>query len=489
MNQQKVNVYHFFQVNEVLFYLINLFLFIGLSIYTVKDVTKYFVPLGIADILSLVILVILVALVIAGKLNRNTAMAIVLIISIFNFQISALVHSSAGGNISLQIAITTFISLIFASLAAFMVSKHMALGVGAVTLVFFIGMSLMYQDVRMIDDMVFYSVIIVGYSIVMYYYRNSLESLAQALYNSYQTVKKQKVELELLKEKAERINEANRPFVIFGRNTSGLVHDFKNDIGLLDSSRQLLRMKIQKGQTVDESDISELDQHISRLSDRVEIIKYVVSASQFRNDEDIPIKKLINAALYPFRLTNDLRSRIVFEGKVEGDPVIRASRYRLVQILENLVRNSCEAIVDHQDSQILDEDWESAPENGSIERLFQDQKRLGKVIVEGRQIGEVIFLAVQDNGPGISFCLDSDGEDCMKIAKFEIGKTTKSYGSGIGMVSVIESVEQLKGAMRILSGVSGTRIEIILPAHEQVRMLPSVMESLGFSPGTERDSR
>jgi signal transduction histidine kinase len=497
MKKEQVNVSHFFQVSEVLFYLTNLFVFIGLVIYTVKDVTNYFIPLGIADISVLVLQIVLLILVFAGKLNRNSAMAILMILAIFVFQLTAFVVSSAGGNVALQISITTFISLLFASLAAFTVSKYMALAVGGINLLFFISITLIYQEQRMMEDLVFFSVIIVGYSIAMYYYRHSLESLAEGLYGAYQTVKRQKFELEVLKEKADQINEANRPFVVFGRNTSGLVHDFKNDIGLLDSSRQILRMKLSSGREVGLEDIEDLERQILRLSERVETVKFVVSASSFREAEQIPVAKLINAAVYPFRLTLDLKNRILFDEAVEGDPAIEAPRHRLVQILENLIRNACEAIVDHQAilSEASDEDAgaDADPDLSasgdapgavladSVDRLMEEQARLGRVRVEGRMIDKAVFLAVEDNGPGMGFCAACEGENCLECAEFEIGKTTKPYGSGIGMVSVIEAVQQLRGTMRILSRLGrGTRVEILLPGNELVRLSEDLVRALGF---------
>jgi hypothetical protein len=129
--------------------------------------------------------------VFSGKINRNYAMAILLFLSIFLFQLTAFVHSADGGNVSLQISITTFISLLFASLAAFAVDKYLALVVGGVNLIFFLTtITLVFQDRRMMDDLVFFSMIIVGYTIAMYYYRHSLEILADGLYRSYKTVKK-----------------------------------------------------------------------------------------------------------------------------------------------------------------------------------------------------------------------------------------------------------------------------------------------------------
>jgi uncharacterized membrane protein len=97
MKREKVEVSQFFQVSEPLYYLTNLFIFIGLIIYTVQDVTDYLVPLGIADIVVLVLQLVLLLLVFSGKLNRNYAMAILLFLSIFLFQLTAFVHSADGG--------------------------------------------------------------------------------------------------------------------------------------------------------------------------------------------------------------------------------------------------------------------------------------------------------------------------------------------------------------------------------------------------------
>ncbi|WP_041401646.1 ATP-binding protein [Salinispira pacifica] len=483
MQHDKVNVSSFFQVSEILFYLTNLFIFIGLVQYTVRDMQNVMIPLGIADLVVIIIQVLLLILVFAGVINRNTAMAALLFLSIFLFQLSAVVNNNLGGNVDLQIAITTFISLLFASLAAFTVSKYMALGIGAVNLLFFIGTSLYYESARMMNDLVFFTTIILGYTIAMYYYRHSLESLAESLYDSYRLVKKQKIELELLKDKAEKINEVNRPFVVFGKNTSGLIHDFKNDLGTLGASGQLLKMKIRQNKAVTLEDIEDLEEHIGRIDSRVETIKYVVSASNHRDMEDIPLKRLINATLYPFRLTADLKNRIIFDELVHGEPEVRASRYRLVQILENLIRNSCEAIVDEQDRrQLFEIEDERADIPESIEEMLQNQERLGKVRVEARPVEAAVLLAIEDNGPGFSMCRDCESSNCIDCMEFEIGKTTKDYGSGLGLVSVIEAVSAMKGAMRI-SAVKpqGARVEILLPQEPSRPLSQEFVVSMGFS--------
>lgn len=483
MQHDRVNVSSFFQVSEILFYLTNLFIFIGLVQYTVRDMQNVMIPLGIADLVVIIIQVLLLILVFAGVINRNTAMAALLFLSIFLFQLSAVVNNNLGGNVDLQIAITTFISLLFASLAAFTVSKYMALGIGGVNLLFFIGTSLYYESARMMSDLVFFTTIILGYTVAMYYYRHSLESLAESLYDSYSLVKRQKVELELLKEKAEKINEVNRPFVVFGKNTSGLIHDFKNDLGTLGATGQLLKMKIRKDRTVTLDDIEELEKHIGRINSRVETIKYVVSASSHRDSEDIPLKKLIHATLYPFRLTADLKNLIIFDELVHAEPVVHASRYRLVQILENLIRNSCEAIVDEQERRQLFELEDGRTEiPESIEEMMQNQDRLGRVRIEARPIESAVILCVEDNGPGFSMCEDCEAGNCMDCMEFEIGKTTKEYGSGLGLVSVIESVTAMNGAMRI-SPVKprGARVEILLPQEPSRPLSQEFIVSMGFS--------
>jgi hypothetical protein len=49
------------------------------------------------------------------------------------------------------------------------------------------------------------------------------------------------------------------------------------------------------------------------------------------------------------------------------------------------------------------------------------------------------------------------------------------------MVSVMEAVDQLRGAIRIVSGDGGTRVEILLPAGPDEELSAGLLGNMGFS--------
>ena len=79
------------------------------------------------------------------------------------------------------------------------------------------------------------------------------------------------------KQRLEALARNNQPFVEFGRNVSGIVHDFKNDLGLFSMFGQLLR--INRGDPISEQQIVEYEGYVQRLSGRIERILAVTRVS------------------------------------------------------------------------------------------------------------------------------------------------------------------------------------------------------------------
>ena len=109
------------------------------------------------------------------------------------------------------------------------------------------------------------------------------------------------------------------------------------------------------------------------------------------------------------------------------EQVIRADRERILQVFSNLVGNAIRF----------------TPEGGSI------------TVGAERHADEVAFF-VEDTGPGIA------PENLERV--FEPLFSTKSFGTGLGLPTVKQIVEQHGGSIRIESQVGqGTRVLIRLP--------------------------
>ncbi len=116
--------------------------------------------------------------------------------------------------------------------------------------------------------------------------------------------------------------------------------------------------------------------------------------------------------------------------QVDGDP------NQLRQVFMNLVRNAQEAVLDEE----------------------QEPQRRPRIHVEMRCKETQVIVVVRDNGPGIPGDVEVD-----RI--FEAFYTSKAQGTGLGLPTVQQIVQDHGGAVRVaLTGPQGTTFEVRLPA-------------------------
>ncbi|MDA3951525.1 MAG: hypothetical protein PF508_20120, partial [Spirochaeta sp.] len=138
----------------------------------------------------------------------------------------------------------------------------------------------------------------------------------------------------------------NQPFVEFGRNVSGIVHDFKNDLGLFSMFGQLLRMN--RGEPISERQTTEYEGYVQRLSERIERILAVTRISQANEVRSVEINGLLKSVLYVFQSNLDFKRVVHFSIDIPDERVeVVSYPAEIVSIVENVVRNSCEALVEH----------------------------------------------------------------------------------------------------------------------------------------------
>ena len=112
--------------------------------------------------------------------------------------------------------------------------------------------------------------------------------------------------------------------------------------------------------------------------------------------------------------------------------VVRADRQKIVQVLENLVRNSLDALA-------------TKPVNGVPPTVW----------IESRSTREASVLVVRDNGPGIK------AQDLAKV--FDPFFTTKDVGKGMGLgLTVCQGIMQAIGGKITVQSESGKFCEFLL---------------------------
>lgn len=257
-------------------------------------------------------------------------------------------------------------------------------------------------------------------------------------------------EKRLLEERAKE----DQPFIEFGRNVSGVVHDFKNDLGLFSMFGQLLEMN--RDEPITDQTLNEYRGYVNRLSERIERILAVTRLSRSAGVKTFDVADLINSVLYVFQSNLEFKRNINFSVNVPAEATyVTSNPAEIVAIVENVVRNSCEALVDMYGS--------------SEEAVSQAFVTVTCTVGDG-----VVTLMITDNGPGIPECFDCPHDNCLDCPVFRIGRTTKPGGTGLGLFNVRSAARRLGAEVAIASargeGVTTTvtipveRVDVGIPA-------------------------
>ena len=224
------------------------------------------------------------------------------------------------------------------------------------------------------------------------------------------------------KQRLEELLENNQPFVEFGQNVTGIVHDFKNDLGLFDTFGQYLALS--EGEPVESSQIRLYRRYVKRLATRIGQIMTVTQASRRYAEESGELQELLRSTVYVFQSNLEFKRVVTFELVLPDTPIyVRLPPAPVISILENLIRNSCEAMTD-----LVASDTRS-PGDMTL-----------SVVVE--RDGDGVVVTVSDTGPGLPFCDECRKDNCLYCPEIAPGRSSKGDGSGIGLVSVRRHAEQ-----------------------------------------------
>jgi PAS domain S-box-containing protein len=213
-----------------------------------------------------------------------------------------------------------------------------------------------------------------------------------------------------------------------GRITSGIAHEVKNPLNAMVIHLEILRSKLESGNSDPRPQLEILDSEIKRL-DRV-----VQTFLNFTWPVEVHLQPIdLNTIVTQVTAlaSTEAQERGVTINK-QLDPaslVIKGDADLLKQTLLNVIINGCQAM----------------PEGGPL-----------KVVTSRGQDGSA-RITITDRGIGIA------DEDQERI--FNLYYTTKKGGTGIGLAQAFRAVQMHGGVIRFDSQVGvGTTFEIILPA-------------------------
>jgi signal transduction histidine kinase len=219
------------------------------------------------------------------------------------------------------------------------------------------------------------------------------------------------------KQHLERVQEDNLPFVEFGRNVAGIVHDFKNDLGLFDTFAQYLSMS--EGEAIEAAQIRTYRSYVRRLSDRINRIMTVTQGAHRFEEETGSLQDLVRSTLYVFQSNLRFKRTVRFDVQLPEEPLlVRLAPAPTISILENLIRNACEAITE-------------GPAGAGEATEFR-----GNLLVRIEENDAGLVVIVSDDAGGLPFCGRCGSDNCLECADFHTGITTKVDGSGVGISRV-----------------------------------------------------
>jgi len=221
---------------------------------------------------------------------------------------------------------------------------------------------------------------------------------------------------------------------------AGVAHEIGNPLNSLDIHLQLMERKLRK---LEAGERQGLEEHLETARDEIgrldSILKQFLSA--VRPSTPRRERANLNAILHDSLklLQPELESRgIAVELQLAGDlPPLEIDQGQFQQVFYNLLRNAYQALSGED----------------------------GRITLRSRSTEYEIELSIEDNGSGIS------PEHMGAI--FEPYRTTKSSGSGLGLLIVRRIVREHGGEISIESEEGlGTKVTIHLPRHHRnVRLL------------------
>jgi PAS domain S-box-containing protein len=226
-----------------------------------------------------------------------------------------------------------------------------------------------------------------------------------------------------------------------GQLAGGIAHDFNNIITAIISYSYLAKNKLKEDDPFNDS----IDKILSLTNRAAQITQGLLTFSRKQYVESVPVK--LNEILRNVEkiLVNFIGEDIDLQVNLtEKDPVIKADRARIEQVLLNLSTNARDAM----------------PEGGLL-KITTELSEMNDIFVKTHGFGKpgtYALLTVTDTGEGM------DAETSQKI--FEPFFTTKEIGrgTGLGLATTYGIITQHNGYIHVYSEPgNGTTFKIYLP--------------------------
>jgi signal transduction histidine kinase len=209
--------------------------------------------------------------------------------------------------------------------------------------------------------------------------------------------------IEQLKETESQLVQTEK-LASLGRMSAGIIHEINNPLNFATTGLYTLRNKSKFIAPEQQEEYTEI---LKDVEDGIKRVKNIVSDLRMFTHPDtdgrdqVEVSEVVAAALR--FLSGELRGKVNVEKQLTEHQIVWANKSKLIQVLTNLIQNSCDAMKD---------------------KVYSNDEK-PTIRIEGRVEKDLSLISVRDNGTGI------DSEHIGKI--FDPFYTTKDVGEGMGL--------------------------------------------------------
>ncbi len=251
--------------------------------------------------------------------------------------------------------------------------------------------------------------------------------------------------------KMKDLIDKNSTYVDFGKNFSTLSHNMRGLISNMSSSVELMStimedLNHKEEHTLDERNIKTLKlihriqkKNVDTLISNINTSSALVKMDNVKQEENVKIKLLLNEIVTMHSINPFRKSMLALKYEDNLHEIeCKVPSSIVVNVVENLITNAMEAM-----------------QQAKVEEPL--------LLIQSFREDDFVYLSLTDKGPGFKFCEKSCDYDCINCTRYSIGKTTKSTGSGQGIVFVQKAMQRINGTFKIESSKNGSTVIVGFP--------------------------
>ena len=230
---------------------------------------------------------------------------------------------------------------------------------------------------------------------------------------------------DLLKEKERLIYgllKANKTAAT-GALSASIAHELNQPLGASSLNIQFLKMKLEKGilnPGLGKEILESLEEDNKRAATIVKSLRSIFTEGDTSAQESL-LGDLISRVVDVVR--PELKSKnIQLQLNIANDLLVKVNPQDIEQVVLNLINNSIQSLAN----------------SGTLQR---------RIVIEAHKNDQMIYLAITDNGPGVS--------EEFKPQLFELLSTTKQTGMGLGLWLCKHIVTRYMGTIEYEDAVGG----------------------------------